>query len=112
MQLVIEKVDVPLRTDANGAVRVGTSRVTLDTVIGSFKDGATPEEIVMQYPVLELAHVYQVVAFYLTHQTSVEAYLAEREKLGEEMRHEAERKFDTARIRQRLLARRKPTESC
>lgn len=41
---------LPLETDADGVVRVGDTRVTLDTIIMAFTDGATAEEIAQQYP--------------------------------------------------------------
>src|SRR5712691_2213406 len=46
---------IPLTADANGVLRVGNTRVTLDTVLAAFADGATAEEIVQQYPSLQLA---------------------------------------------------------
>jgi hypothetical protein len=42
----------PLTVDANGVLRVGNTRATLDTVLAAFADGATAEEIVQQYPSL------------------------------------------------------------
>jgi hypothetical protein len=47
----------PLRADADGVIRVGSSRVTLDTVVGAFRNGCTAEEIVMKYPSLDLTDV-------------------------------------------------------
>jgi hypothetical protein len=47
MSLLIIDTPIPLKTDSDGVVRVGNTRVTLDTVIGSFKEGATAEEIVV-----------------------------------------------------------------
>lgn len=35
-----------IRADADGVLRIGKTRVTLDTVITAFDLGATPEEIV------------------------------------------------------------------
>jgi hypothetical protein len=52
--LLIETEPIPLEADADGVVRVGGTRVTLDTVVAAFKDGATAEEIVYQYPSLSL----------------------------------------------------------
>ena len=43
-----------LRQD-HGALRVGRSNVTLESVLASFKQGATPEQIVDQFPSVELA---------------------------------------------------------
>jgi uncharacterized protein (DUF433 family) len=55
MSLGIVNISVPLKTDIGGVVRVGNTRVTLDTIITTFKEGATAEEIVSQYPSLSLA---------------------------------------------------------
>ncbi|MBA2450877.1 MAG: DUF433 domain-containing protein [Chloroflexi bacterium] len=41
----IEADRVPLSVDAHGRVRVGGTRVTLDTVIGLFRHGRSPEWI-------------------------------------------------------------------
>jgi uncharacterized protein (DUF433 family) len=53
---------VPLQTDADGVIRIGGTRVTLDTLAAAFDAGATAEEIVQQYPSLALADVYSVIA--------------------------------------------------
>jgi uncharacterized protein (DUF433 family) len=63
MSLIIIDTPIPLKTDVDGVVRVGNTRVTLDTVIIAFKEGATAEEIVSQYPSLLLADVYAVIGY-------------------------------------------------
>jgi uncharacterized protein (DUF433 family) len=65
MTLVIGIEPVPLATDAGSVVRVGGTRVTLDTVVTAFEEGATAEEIVHQYPSLKLADIYAVIGYYL-----------------------------------------------
>lgn len=106
MSLVIENTPVPLKTDTDGVVRVGNTRVTLDTVIVAFKEGAAAEEIVSQYPALQLADVYAVIGYYLQHQPEVEAYLGRRHHQAEEIRQQNEARFNQQGIRERLLARR------
>ncbi len=96
---------IPLHKNADGVICVGGSRVTLDTVVGAFVTGATPEEIVTQYPVLSLADVYAVVGYYLNNRTEVEAYLRQREVEALAVRRENERRFPQADVRQRLLSR-------
>ena len=96
---------VPLETTSNGVVRVGGTRVTLDTVVATFLDGATAEEIAQQYPSLHLADVYAVISYYLRHIEEVEAYLSERRKQAAEVRRENEARFDPSGVRERLLAR-------
>jgi uncharacterized protein (DUF433 family) len=106
MSLVIEAPPVPLRTDEHGVMRVGKTRVPLDTVVYAFNAGASPEEIVMSYPSLELGDVYAVVNYYLHNRTEVDAYLSEREAETTRIRDENERRFPQEGIRARLLARR------
>ena len=43
--LFITTEPIPLETDADGVVRVGGTRVTLDTIVAAFTKGATAEEI-------------------------------------------------------------------
>jgi uncharacterized protein (DUF433 family) len=97
---------VPLATDADGAVRVGSTRVTLDTIVVAFREGLTAEEIVNQYPAVSLADVYLVIGYFLNHQAEVDAYLHARQQQAAETRRETEARLDPAGIRDRLLARR------
>jgi uncharacterized protein (DUF433 family) len=103
--LVIHKDSVPLRADVGGAVRVGPTRVTLDTVIGTFEDGASAEEIVNKYPALRLADVYLVIGYYLRHQAEIRAYLQMREEEAEQLRQEIESRWPSNGLRERLLVR-------
>ena len=72
MTLSITETPVPLTTDSDGVVRVARTRVTLDTVVAAFAEGATAEEIAQQYPSLDLADVYSVLAYFLRHRSEVE----------------------------------------
>lgn len=98
---------VPIHTDADGVVRVAGTRVTLDTIVGAFDAGATAEEIAQQYPSVPLADVYSVITFYLRHKSEVCDYLKRREEQAEQVREEVERRFPSAGLRERLLARRR-----
>lgn len=106
MLLVNPTFSIPLQTDANGVIRIGKTRMTLDTVITAFLEGATAEEIREQYSSLELADIYAVLSYYLQHQTEVNAYLLERQNLANFVQQEAEKRFNPVGIRNRLLARR------
>src|SRR5215475_2422608 len=50
MAIIIQPEAPPLRQDASGALRVGSSRVLVELVIRAFQDGATPEAIAQRYP--------------------------------------------------------------
>jgi uncharacterized protein (DUF433 family) len=97
---------VPVHTDADGVVRVAGTRVTLDTVIGAFETGATAEEIAQQYSSVPLVDIYSVITYYLRHKAEVDVYLSTRKAQAERVREEVERRFPSAGLRERLLARR------
>lgn len=96
---------IPLTVDGDGVIRVGRTRVTLDTVIMAFLDGATAEEIAQQYPSLDLADVYSVIGYYLKRHAETEAYLQQGRALSERIRKENESSFNPSGVRERLLAR-------
>jgi uncharacterized protein (DUF433 family) len=77
MPLKIHTDPAPLRIDLGDQVRIGKTRVTLQTVLYEFQNGACPEEIVHSYPTLRLADVYATIAYYLNHRTEVDEYLQE-----------------------------------
>jgi uncharacterized protein (DUF433 family) len=105
MTLAVVAEPAPLKTNADGVVRVGNTRVTLDTVIAVFKQGTTAEEIVYRYPSLRLADVYATIGFYLNHQQEVETYLQQRQQQAQEIRKMNQARFDPQGLRDRLLAR-------
>ena len=97
----------PLRQDAHGDLRVGTSRVLLDVVLDAFLDGATPESIAERYPTASLADYYGAIAYFLRHEEEIEAYLEEREQRAGQVRAIIESSPDLSDLRRRLLARRR-----
>ena len=105
MTMIVAAETPPLSADTTGVFRVGDSRVTLDTVVGAFRDGATAEEIAEQYPAMSLGQVYAVIAYYLAHTAEVDDYLLAREQTAAEVRQANERLFDPTGIRARLMAR-------
>lgn len=105
MQLVIESEPAPIAADADGVYRVGGTRVSLDTIVVAFHDGATPEEIVEQYPAIGLEHAYAVIGYYLRHKTQVDAYLSSRAHLSARVQAEVEHAYPPQGVRERLMAR-------
>ena len=45
-----ETMPVPIERNTDGVLRVGGTRVTLDTLVTAFLAGATAEEIALRYP--------------------------------------------------------------
>ncbi len=112
MTLTIVAEPAPLNANEDGVILVGKTRVTLDTVIAIFQQGATAEETVYRYPSLNLGDVYATIAFYLKHESEVEAYLQQRRQQSQEIRAMNQAKFDPQGLRDRLLARRTVQEPC
>lgn len=106
MNLVLGAEQVPLRRDDTGTIRIGQTRVTLDTLVSEFHAGATPEQLGQDYPSLTLADIYGAIAFYLRHQEEVLAYLAARRAEANELQRQTEARHDPVGVRERLLARR------
>jgi len=100
---VTEKI--PIETDKDGIIRVGNTRVTLETLVSAFNGGSTAEEIVYQFPVLNLADVYAVIAYYLRNRDTVEKYLNYRLLLAEQVKQRNQENKNMDDIRKRLLAR-------
>ena len=96
---------IPLKIDTEGVLRVGRSRVTLDTLVAAFNDGATAEEMAQQYPSVDLADIYSVIGYYLRRRPDVEAYLRERQTQAAEARRQNETRTSPIGLRARLLAR-------
>jgi uncharacterized protein (DUF433 family) len=109
MSLTIEQVQVPLKMDSHGVLRIAGTRITLDTVIAAFNEGAAPEEIVFRYPTLTLADVYAVLSYYLRRQQELEDYLQQREHTANKIRQQNQSLFDFHGIRERLLSRQAKT---
>ena len=106
MSLSIDAIPTPLRIDADGSVRVGKTRVLLATVITAFYHGESAEEIAENFPTLDLADAYGVIAYYLRHRAEVDAYMDEYRRQAEALRREIEARFPSQGLRERLLARR------
>lgn len=97
---------IPLARGEDGAFRVTGTRVTLDSIVHEFKEGATPEQIQEDFPSVALSDIYTVVAYYLQHPRAVEEYLREQAQAANEVRREVESQQDNRGLRERLRQRR------
>jgi uncharacterized protein (DUF433 family) len=75
-----------VREDEQGALRLGESGVSLDSVVIAYQEGLTAEAIQEQYPALSLEDVYGGIAFYLANRDEVHRYLERQEQKWEELR--------------------------
>lgn len=106
MSLALQVAPLPLHEDSRGTVRVGGTRVTLDTVVEAFLEGLTAEEIAQQYPVLELADIYAAISHYLRNRESIDIYLEQRRKTAASWKAVFTQRAPEVGFRERLLARR------
>lgn len=107
MPLIIQSPPVPLKLDEHGIARVGATRVTLESVLCCFHDGATAEEIAQKYPSLDLGDVYTVIAFCLKNRQAVDEYIRMSDRMADEVRQHV-KWCHPAGLRERLLSRRPP----
>jgi uncharacterized protein (DUF433 family) len=64
----------------NGGFYVAGARVSLDSIVYSFKAGDSPETIRQNFSSLTLEQVYGAIAFYLAHEQEVDANIREGEE--------------------------------
>lgn len=64
----------------NGGFYVAGTRVSLDSIVYSFKAGDSPETIRQNFSSLSLEQVYGAIAFYLAHEGDVDANIREGEE--------------------------------
>jgi len=96
--------------DRDGWYYVARSRVSLASIIYSFRNGDSPETIRENFATLSLPQVYGALAFYLNNAEESEVYLKRIEEGWKELEQsspplpeDSRRKFDKAR--ERLLTK-------
>ena len=92
-----------IRTDEHGVMRVGKTRVMLDSVVAGFQQGHSAETIQQQYPALSLEEVYGAIAFYLANENAVQDYLRQQNAVWEQWRDRANQQVNPALQRLRTL---------
>lgn len=105
MPLLVSDQPVPLQADDGGVLRIGKTRVSLDSVVYDYQHGATAEQIAFDFPTLDLADIHAVIAYYLRHRREVEQYLSDQQREAVEVRKGIESIVANGDIRERLLAR-------
>lgn len=104
---VTSTYEINLTKTKASVLRIGKTRVSLDSVITAFNHGATPEQIVYDFDTLTLSEVYAAISYYLQNRETVDSYLAKRAKQNEKLREANDARFEHQGIREKLLARRR-----
>ena len=94
---LVDRYEGPTRT-----IRVIGSRITLDTLVGFFKQGDTAEDLADGFPTLSLEQIEAVIGWYLTHQREADEYLQDRYAVEEQIRQRIESQPGYAERREKL----------
>ncbi|MDE3229133.1 MAG: DUF433 domain-containing protein [Chloroflexota bacterium] len=97
----------------DGEYFVGESRVTLHSVVASWKRGEGPERIQQAFPSLPLVAIYGAITYYLERQAELDANFAETERLlaAHQANVEAQNPEFFANMRARLASDRAEPDS-
>ena len=107
MALEIRPDPPPLRHDRGDVVRIGGTRVPLQTVIRAYLRGDSPQQIAEDYDTLTLADIFSTIAYYLRHPAEVDDYMREQESHFNRAAHEAAQRGGEVGFAERLRARRR-----
>lgn len=99
----------PFRWDEAGGIRIGSSRVTLDSILYSYQQGSTPEEIAIQFSTLRLEDIYSAISYYLNHRQEINSYLEQRSEQAQQIRQQLTQEHNLINLRERLLTRHQST---
>jgi uncharacterized protein (DUF433 family) len=106
MRIALRSAPLPLRCTTGGSIRVGATRVALESVLRAYEEGESVEGIVERFPSLALADVYAIIAWYLADREPATAHLEEVRETAAFHRAEAEKRHGTGEFLRRLRARR------
>ena len=98
---LVERYEGP--TGSIRTIRVIGSRITLDTLVGYFKQGETVDDLADGFPTLSLDHIKAVIGWYLTHQEEADEYLKKGEIEAEKLWQRIESRPGHAEQREKLL---------
>jgi uncharacterized protein (DUF433 family) len=71
-----------------GRPRIASTGVSVRRIVGWYKLGLTPEEIVTEVPHLELAHVHAALAYYHANRDEMDAAMAAEEAEADRLERE------------------------
>lgn len=95
----------PYVEQRDGGYWVAGTRMSLDSLVYAFRRGVSPESIRSSFSVLTLEQVYGAIAYYLSSQPEIDAYLQKSEADYEAARRDshAQLRRDDAELYERLI---------
>ena len=77
--------------EAEGAYRIASTRISLDSIVYDFLNGLSPESIADNFDGLTLERVYGAITYYLAHRSEVDAHLQRNRAKFDALRLQARR---------------------
>ncbi len=105
MIATVDTIPKPVRVDEGGGLKVGNTRVSLDSVVYAFNRGEDAVEIQNNFDTLSLAEVHAAIAYYLHNRKKVDQYLEFRRMEFERLRAENHAQEPNRLMREKILAR-------
>lgn len=102
MALQLQSDPLPLARDSAGVIRIGGTRVSLDSVVATYQTGASIQELAEAFPDLDLSDLHASIAYYLRHRQEIEQYLDARRRAAQEVEQEIRRDFPEVYTRSAL----------
>lgn len=105
MSLTLGSERIPLLRDADGTIRIGNTRVTLESVAYAFEEGDSAESIQEAFPNLSLSDIYLVLGYCLKYPKQLADYLSQQNQFNENARKQDESRFQAENVKARLFRR-------
>lgn len=110
MASIVGTIPKPVRVDEGGGLKVGKTRVSLDSVVYAYNRGEDPAKIQYSFDTLSLAEIHAAIAYYLHNKAEVDAYLKQNAIDYEKQRLEDRANGNPRVTREMILARKNGTD--
>ena len=90
MSLTLGTEEIPLTRDASGTIRVGKTRISLESVAYAYQEEPSAAAVQEAYPSLSLSDIHLVLGYCLRHPEELKEYLEEQRRSGSQIRLEME----------------------
>jgi uncharacterized protein (DUF433 family) len=104
MPVTVHNARSVFRVEDPETIRIGKTRVTLDSLAAVFNNGETPEQTQQDFPTLDLADIHAALAYYIRNRAEVDAFLEARDREAEEIARTSP--LFSKGVRGKLIARR------
>ncbi len=90
MDFLFEPIQLPIRRDLGGALRVGSTRMVYELVIGAFQEGHDPRDVCEMFPGVDLGEISLLYGHYLLNRDKHDEMYRLYEEAGDRIRKRIE----------------------